>query len=270
MPKISTYNSAVAALEDKMVGTDANDSSITKNFTVKSIADANALLPEVLPDLTDRVLGSNLSGGAENYELGKVIDLTSTLSDNSPILTDKLFGSKAGTNRANNFTVGSILALIPNPFSLSLNATTEVVQNCIDYTTPVGISFGALQSNTDVSISALGAIVFHTTGQYFVELNLTGGMLSPSGTFSTGAIYYAVFINGVQINYTQVNRIVSHTGQTSSDMDTFSNTFLYEATASEVMEVKMVGPSTFGLSSFGTGIAFNFGQAAQIRLSKSN
>ena len=38
MPKISTYATSITALNDKLIGTDANDSSATKNFTVGDVA----------------------------------------------------------------------------------------------------------------------------------------------------------------------------------------------------------------------------------------
>ena len=38
MPKISTYATSIPAVNDKLIGTDANDSSATKNFTVGDVA----------------------------------------------------------------------------------------------------------------------------------------------------------------------------------------------------------------------------------------
>jgi len=38
MPKISTYATSIPALNDKLIGTDANDNSATKNFTVGDVA----------------------------------------------------------------------------------------------------------------------------------------------------------------------------------------------------------------------------------------
>ena len=37
MPKISTYATTTPALTDKLIGTDANDNSATKNFTVGDV-----------------------------------------------------------------------------------------------------------------------------------------------------------------------------------------------------------------------------------------
>ena len=37
MPKISTYATSIPALNDKLIGTDANDNSATKNFTVGDV-----------------------------------------------------------------------------------------------------------------------------------------------------------------------------------------------------------------------------------------
>ena len=38
MPKISTYATSIPAVNDKLIGTDANDNSATKNFTVGDVA----------------------------------------------------------------------------------------------------------------------------------------------------------------------------------------------------------------------------------------
>ena len=37
MPKISSYTTTAPALTDKLIGTDTNDSSATKNFTVSDV-----------------------------------------------------------------------------------------------------------------------------------------------------------------------------------------------------------------------------------------
>ena len=37
MPKISSYSTTAPALTDKLIGTDANDNSATKNFTVGDV-----------------------------------------------------------------------------------------------------------------------------------------------------------------------------------------------------------------------------------------
>ena len=197
----------------------------------------------------------------------------SSYTTTPPSLTDKLIGTDTNDSSATkNFTVEDVLALSvsSNAFKLSLNGSTEDIQTGIDYTTPVVVSFGAAQVNDDVDLTASNEIVFKTTGDYLVELNLSGGVLYPSGTASTGAIYYAVFVNGVQINYTQVNRVLTVDAQTATDLDTFSNTFIYEASANDSMEVKIICPSTYGLSPFGTGIGFNYGPSAHIRVSKAN
>ena len=47
MPKISSYTTTAPALTDKLIGTDTNDNSATKNFTVESIRDLVSFTKEV-------------------------------------------------------------------------------------------------------------------------------------------------------------------------------------------------------------------------------
>ena len=197
----------------------------------------------------------------------------SSYTTTAPALTDKLIGTDTNDSSATkNFTISDILLLNPssNAFTLSLDAATYDVQNGLGYNTLLDVSFGAAQTNTDVSLSASNEIIFNTAGDYLVELNLSGGILTPSGATETGAIYYGVFVGGVQINYTQVNRVIYTAGTSVSDLDTLNNTFLYQASASDVMQIKAECPTNFGLSSFGSGITLNSGPSAQIRISKAN
>ena len=197
----------------------------------------------------------------------------SSYTTTAPALTDKLIGTDTNDGSATkNFTISDILLLNPssNAFTLSLDAATYDVQNGLGYNTLLGVSFGAAQTNTDVSLSASNEIIFNTAGDYLVELNLSGGILAPSGGTETGAIYYGVFVGGVQINYTQVNRVIYTAATSVSDFDTLNNTFLYQASASDVMQIKAECPTNFGLNSFGAGITLDRGPSAQIRISKAN
>lgn len=47
MPKISSYTTTAPALTDKLIGTDTNDNSATKNFTVESIRDLVSFTKEL-------------------------------------------------------------------------------------------------------------------------------------------------------------------------------------------------------------------------------
>jgi hypothetical protein len=79
MPKISSYTTTAPALTDKLIGTDANDNSTTKNFTVSSVLELGN------PNAFSLVLESNT--GTDD----QVADTTNTATK---IL---LGGAKSGT-----------------------------------------------------------------------------------------------------------------------------------------------------------------------------
>jgi len=88
MPKISSYTSVTPSLTDKLIGTDANDSLSTKNFTVGSIL--------------------NLYGGAT---LELTSSSTATQDPDTNVLTQIVFqnsgtvsGSNASLDAAGNLT----------------------------------------------------------------------------------------------------------------------------------------------------------------------
>ncbi len=102
MPKISTYETAIPAVNDKLIGTDANDSSATKNFTVGDVA---SLL------ITTEVLDSSSTIDQPfSAALTPVLFGSATSNDEVSLAANgEVTFLKAGTYLIeNSFTVGQI------------------------------------------------------------------------------------------------------------------------------------------------------------------
>tara|TARA_R110002124_G_C8701964_1_gene494055 strand:- start:43 stop:633 length:591 start_codon:yes stop_codon:yes gene_type:complete len=104
MPKISTYATSIPAVNDKLIGTDANDNSATKNFTVGDVA---SLL------ITTEVLDSS-STIAQVFEgsLKTILFGSATSNDEVSLAANgEVTFLKAGTYLIeNSFNVGQISA----------------------------------------------------------------------------------------------------------------------------------------------------------------
>jgi len=102
MPKISTYATSIPTVNDKLIGTDANDSSATKNFTVGDIV---SLL------ITTEVLDSSSTANQVFEGSLKTILFGSATSNDEVSLaaTGEVTFLKAGTYLIeNSFNVGQI------------------------------------------------------------------------------------------------------------------------------------------------------------------
>lgn len=105
MPKISTYATSIPALNDKLIGTDANDSSATKNFTVGDVA---SLL------ITTEVLDSSSTIDQPSSILALQTILFGSATSNDEVSLDangEVTFLKAGTYLIeSSFNVGQITA----------------------------------------------------------------------------------------------------------------------------------------------------------------
>ncbi len=157
MGKISTYSFDTAVtVDDFLVGTDFEDSNITKSYL---IGDIIALVPSV-------TWGS----------------ITGTLSNQTDLQTELNAKQDTLVSGTNIKTVGGISLLgsgdIPNSAAqyvyqiggVNLDAQTPSVQDVI-----LQPSLGAAASNSNVSLSLLGSIDFITGGDYLVKLFLSAG-----------------------------------------------------------------------------------------------
>jgi hypothetical protein len=103
MPKISTYATSIPSVNDKLIGTDANDSSATKNFTVGDVA---SLL------ITTEVLDSSSIVDQPSSILALQTILFGSATSNDEVslaATGEVTFLKAGTYLIeNSFNVGQI------------------------------------------------------------------------------------------------------------------------------------------------------------------
>ena len=104
MPKISSYTTTAPALTDKLIGTDTNDSSATKNFTVSDVLNlgkANLVLD------SSSTIAQVFEGSLKTILFG-----SATLNDEvSLAATGEVTFLKAGTYLIeNSFNIGQITA----------------------------------------------------------------------------------------------------------------------------------------------------------------
>eukprot|EP01046_Picozoa_sp_COSAG06_P002147 COSAG06_NODE_73_length_25885_cov_732.419569_16_plen_199_part_00 len=105
MPKISTYATSIPALTDKLIGTDANDNSATKNFTVGDVASL-LITTEVLDS------SSTIAQPASVVGLQTILFGSATSNDEVSLAANgEVTFLKAGTYLIeNSFNVGQITA----------------------------------------------------------------------------------------------------------------------------------------------------------------
>jgi hypothetical protein len=243
MGKISTYAQVSSpSLSDKVIGTDVDNINATKNFTIGQIiglANLGSYVPYT--GATGNVnLGSYgltansiiKSGGTASQFLKADGSVDSNTYALSSALTNFVPYTGASTNvnlganniTANSFikvggtsaqflkangTVDSNIYLTANTLSVPqvLNGTSFVTQAPSALDTTLVVSFGASQSNVDVTLDAGGTIVFNTGGVYFINSFSSVERQGSSG--GVAVILFRVTLNGVQITTTKAIELPS-------------------------------------------------------------
>jgi hypothetical protein len=130
--------------------------------------------------------------------------ISSYAIDSTPNLGDKLIGTDIDNlNATKNFTVGQIVSLANSSLTVTqvLNGTSFVTQAPSALDTPLLVSFGAAQSNVDVSLDAGGTITFNTGGVYFI--NAFGSVERQGSSGGVAILLFRVLLNGTQISTTK-------------------------------------------------------------------
>lgn len=228
MGKISSYGiDSTPNLSDKVIGTDVDNMNATKNFTIGQILDlanldtfvpytgANANVNLGAFGITansfvkvggassqflkaDGSVDSNAyvpyTGASTNVNLG-----ANNITANSFV---KVGGTSAQFLKANG-TVDSNIYLTANTLSVPqvLNGTSFATQAPSALDTPLVVSFGAAQSNVDVTLDAGGTIVFNTGGVYFI--NGFGSVERQGSSGGVAILLFRVVLNGTQISTTK-------------------------------------------------------------------
>jgi hypothetical protein len=238
MGKISGYaNDSTPNVGDKLIGTDVNDLNATKNFTIGQILSLGASSGLLVPytgatgpvtlgvhgitansfikaggtsaqflkadgsvDSNAYLTSSSLSGlvpytgASTNVNLG-----SNNITANSFV---KVGGTSAQFLKANG-TVDSNTYLTANTLNIPqvLNGTSFVTQAPSALDTPLLVSFGAAQSNVDVSLDAGGTITFNTGGVYFI--NAFGSVERQGSSGGVAILLFRVLLNGAQLSTTK-------------------------------------------------------------------
>jgi hypothetical protein len=238
MGKISGYaNDSTPNVGDKLIGTDVNDLNATKNFTIGQILSLGASSGLLVPytgatgPVTLGVHGitanSFIKAGGTSAQFLKA---DGTVDSNAYLTSSSLSGlvpyTGASTNvnlgsnniTANSFvkvggtsaqflkangTVDSNTYLTANTLNIPqvLNGTSFVTQAPSALDTPLVVSFGAAQSNVDVSLDAGGTIVFNTGGVYFI--NAFGSVERQGSSGGVAILLFRVLLNGAQLSTTK-------------------------------------------------------------------
>lgn len=186
MGKISTYNfDTVVTVDDFLVGTDNEDSNITKSYLIGDIV---ALVPDVT--------------------WGSIIGTLSNQTDLQTALNAKQDTLVSGTNIK---TVGGISLLgsgdIPNStaqYVFQIKGTSYDLQSPLG-NTALQVEFGATQLAANVKILSNGDVQFGTAGNYLVNTFISVTKEADAGLLSVFA--FRALINGVQVGDPKVFKI---------------------------------------------------------------
>ena len=238
MGKISTYAvDSNPSLSDKLIGTEVGNLDATKNYTISSILSLGTSSGLLVPytgatgpvtlgvhgitansftkaggtsaqflkadgsvDSTTYAAAASLNsyvpytGASTNVNLG-----SNNITANSFV---KVGGTSSQFLKANG-TVDSNTYLTVNTLNVPqvLNGTSFVTQAPSALDTPLLVSFGAAQSNVDVSLDAGGTIVFNTGGVYFI--NAFGSVERQGSSGGVAILLFRVLLNGTQIRATK-------------------------------------------------------------------
>lgn len=180
MAKISTYavDNNISA-SDMVIGTDAEDSNITKNYTVGGLSNYIVANINFTPlDLTSAQAGSNVNLnlvdavstlGTVTLTAGTNITLTDNGSDNITIAGANLVG---GTNitvvddGAGNLTINGGVYAYKTELILFAESFNNQLPSALD--TTLQVEFGAAQNTVadPVMLDASGNITFNQAGEY--------------------------------------------------------------------------------------------------------
>jgi hypothetical protein len=170
------------------------------------------------------------TGASTNVNLG-----SNSITANSFI---KVGGTSAQFLKANG-TVDSNTYLTANTLSVPqvLNGTSFATQAPSALDTPLLVSFGAAQSNVDVSLDAGGTITFNTGGVYFI--NAFGSVERQGSSGGVAILLFRVLLNGTQISATKG----FHLDSPNLDIP-YEVTIPFKAQAGDVMRFQIMRDSS--------------------------
>jgi hypothetical protein len=238
MGKISTYSvDSTPSLSDKLIGTEVGNLDATKNYTISSIlslGNSSGLFVPYTGALGPVTLGvhgitanSFTKAGGTSAQFLKAdgsVDSNTYLTPSALTSYVPYTGASADVNlgsndiTANSFvkvggtsaqflkangSVDSNTYLTVNTLNIPqvLNGTSFATQAPSALDTPLGVSFGAAQSNVDVSLAVDGTVTFNTGGVYFI--NGFGSVERQGSSGGVAILLFRVLVNGVQLSTTK-------------------------------------------------------------------
>ena len=102
--------------------------------------------------------------------------------------------------------------------------------------TPIQVEFGALQTTTDIDISAIGAITFNTAGKYIISPFFQYGR--------TGAAGVSVLLNRYLKNGTQIGNSLSAKIDDADTLVPWSSSIQFTAAVNDVLTIEIMRDST--------------------------
>jgi hypothetical protein len=244
MPKISTYSTTTPSGNDLLLGTDANNSSMTKNFLISDLAAyflSIATLEEVLAagntsvnaniNLTN---GSILTGGLNYFYGGAVVESYLAIADyiydfngDGGFAGDVLSSTGGGNVVWKQMTRGSFYSTV-NQSALSINTAYPMQFNNTDTSVTNG-----------VSIASSSRLTVNTDGVYNVQFSAQLDRISGSGT-DVVDIWFRK--NGVDIPNS--NTKITMTGNANACKTVAAWNFMVDMSANSYVEIMWSTTST--------------------------
>lgn len=204
MGKISTYGfDSSVTLSDFVIGTDADDSNITKNYL---IGDILSLVPAVewgdivgtLSDQTD--LQNALNAKQDTLVSGtniKTVNSTTLLgSGNLNVQEVLVSGTNIKTVDGNSLLGSGNVSIVHPNYVYQLGGASFNTQTPTGLDSALRVEFGAAQNLTNVEIDSTGQVTFVTEGNYII--NAFGAIERQGASGGVSVLAWRVLLNGVQ------------------------------------------------------------------------
>ena len=138
-----------------------------------------------------------------NINTADILTNAGNISSNTAAIATNVID--IATNASDILAVDSRVTAIENSHSVIISAfSIATIQQPTVVDVPIQIEFGALQTTTDISLSALGAFTFNVAGKYILSLFFQYGR---TGSTGTSELLNRYLINGAQIGNSLVAKI---------------------------------------------------------------
>ena len=160
---------------------------------------------------------------------------------NGGLLTSLYIGGTASTNKAQTKAdidpLTARVAVIEASHTVLLTAKSLATDQSPTVTdTALQVEFGALQTTTDIDLSALGAFTFKTAGKYIIAPFFQYGRAGSTGT--------AFLLNRYLVNGIQVGDSLAAKVDNADTLVPWSSSIQFTAVANDVLTIEVMRDST--------------------------